>query len=54
MKRLTDFLSQLCNDATNKLYELQEVEMISELYGKDSVKDILSLPISKVSEAYDQ
>ena len=29
--------------------------MNTELYGKDSVKDILSLPISKVlSEAYDQ
>ena len=28
--------------------------MISKFYGKDSVKDILSLPISKVSEAYDQ
>ena len=28
--------------------------MNSELYGKDSVKDILYLPISRVSEAYDQ
>ena len=28
--------------------------MNSELYGKDSVKDIKFFPVSKVSEAYDQ